>query len=120
MWKIFLAVLLIGWGYRQIGVLRYKIKNVNVNYSLSGVGSVSFPSVPNLGRYLIWKYLTRTIVRWNPPSIFWFLDKKRSDYARLLRCYKKIYFWPIDVWKEIHSNWRYGSYAFYAVLRKQA
>ena len=79
------------WFYRQIGVLRYKIKSARSDYEKTGV---DFPNPPNLLTYLFFKYVIRYRLRWLWPyqHNFWKFDK----YT--LKAYKEIYFWP---WLEI-------------------
>lgn len=102
-----LLLFLIFWCYRQIGVLRYQIDSARSDYDSS---NVNFLSVPNLGAYLLWKYVTNRFFVWRPVGLVHFHCSHKERRRHLWRDYKKIYLWPADVFKKIRSNHKYGEY----------
>lgn len=103
--KLMLIVLFF-WCYRQIGVLRYRIRGVSTRHDSN---NVHFPSVPNLGVYLFWKYVSKRFFVWEPEGRVYFYSIEGSR-KHLWGDYKRIYLWPMEVFKKIHSDYKYGIY----------
>jgi len=97
------------WIYRQIGVLRYKIKSAHSDCRKT---NVDFFDPPNLPAYLFFKYVIKHRLRWLWPYQYnlWKLDK----YT--LKAYKEIYFWP---WLEIVLFYKDRKFRFLELMHSR-
>jgi len=63
-----------------------------------------------MGVYLFWKYVSKRFFVWEPACRVCFYPRGGSR-KHLWSDYKRIYLWPLEVFKKIQGDYKYGVYS---------